>query len=588
MKNSAKLRVVLSLFGVAFLLGLALRTDSRFVNPARKYVPHPKGTLTFNKDIAPIVFKQCASCHRPGQSAPFNLMSYADVKKRAQQIGEVTAKGVMPPWLPEPGYGDFADARLLSGQEIGAIAQWIREGATEGEAKELPELPKWVEGWRLGEPDLMVKMGEPYTLKAEGKDVYRNFVIPIPLEASRYVKAVEFQPGNSKIVHHAFIRFDRTPESRQLDEKDSEPGFGGIHTPENAFSPDGYFLSWQPGKVPSRGIEGLAWRLEKGSDLVLQMHMQPAGKPEMIQPAIAFHFAEKPPTNTPFKIGLSSYAIDIPAGKKDYIIQDSYLLPVDVQILGILPHAHYLGKELRGYATLPDGTKKWLLLIKRWDFNWQGDYHYINPVFLPRGTRLTMEFSYDNSDANERNPSRPPKRVRYGLQSTDEMGELWFQVLPRHTNDLKTLTASYQYKIVEDVMAYNNYLLQQDRNDFKAHNKIAKALLTLGKTAEALQHLHTAAAIVITDPETHYLLGIIYRQQNKLLAAKGEFENVLRLDPNHYKAHGNLGLVLLGHGDLAQAEVHFKQALRLNPDDMVAKESLDDIAKAKAGSGKQP
>jgi Flp pilus assembly protein TadD len=589
MNRPAQLILCLGLFVGALVLAIVLRSHYRpAASTSPKYVPQPQGTLTFNKDIAPIVFKQCAGCHRPGQSAPFSLLNYEEVKKRTKQIAEVTAKRIMPPWLPEPGYGEFADARLLSVTEIGKIGQWISEGAIEGEAKDLPEPPKWTEGWQLGEPDLVVKMPEAYTLAAEGKDVYRNFVIPIPLPIARYVKAAEFQPGNPKIVHHAFIRFDKTAQSRRLDEKDPEPGFSGIHTPETALSPEGHFMSWQPGKVPSKGSDDLAWTLEKGTDLVLQVHMQPSGKPETLQPAVGFYFTDKPAANAPLKIGLSSYAIDIPAGEKNYTIRDSYVLPVDMHILGVLPHAHYLGKECRGYATLPDGTKKWLLLIKNWDFNWQGDYRYVNPVFLPKGTTVVMEFTYDNSAENERNPNQPPKRVQYGLQSTDEMAELWLRILLRHPADAKAFSENYQFKVARDVIAYNEYLLRQDARDTKAHVKIAKALMTLGKPAEVLNHLRAAAAIDANDPETHYFLGILYRQQSKLAEAKAEFENVLRLDPDHSKAHGNLGLVLLTQGNLSGAEIHFQHALRLNPEDAVARECLEDIARARAAPRKSP
>ena len=268
-------------------------------------------------------------------------------------------------------------------------------------------------------------------LAAEGKDIYRNFLVPIPTTERRNVKALEFHPGNSKVVHHAFIEVDATRQSRHLADQVSPPGFDGMQLPESVQMPGGQMLGWQPGKPPYVSPDGLAWVLEPNSDLVLQLHLHPSGKPEPVRSTVGFYFTETAPTNTAFRINLQRSTIDIPPGAKDYSIENRYVLPVDVSLLRILPHTHYLGKELQGYAILPDGTKQWLIRIKNWDFNWQGDYRYAEPVFLPKGTTLVMHFTYDNSADNIHNPSQPPKRVRYGLQTTDEMGELWFQALPR-------------------------------------------------------------------------------------------------------------------------------------------------------------
>ena len=176
----------------------------------------------------------------------------------------------------------------------------------------------------------------------------------------------------------------------------------------------------------------LSWELRPNTDLVLQLHLHPSGKPEQVQPSVGFYFTGEPPTNTPFRLNLNPLTLDIPAGASDYSVEDNYRLPVDVELLGVLPHAHYLAKRMEGYAVLPDGSRHDLLLIKDWDFNWQGDYRYAHPVHLPKGTTLAMRFAYDNSSKNVRNPNHPPRRVRYGLQTTDEMAELWFQVLPRN------------------------------------------------------------------------------------------------------------------------------------------------------------
>ena len=545
-------------------------------------LPSQANSPTFTKDIAPIIFQNCSTCHRPGQSAPFNLLNYLDANKHMKEIAEVTARRYMPPWLPEPGYGDFAGARLLSTGQIEAIQQWVAEGGVEGNPADLPTLPKWSDAWQLGEPEMVVTMPERYTLPAEGKDVYRNFVIPVPLAARRYVKALEFRPGNSKIVHHAFIRFDRTRESRQREGRDPGPGFSGIHAPPTAQPPAGHFLSWQPGKRVSREPDGLPWLMETNTDLVLQLHLKPTGKPEEIQSSVGFYFTAQPPTNTPIKIWLVSYDIDIPAGEANYVVKDSYALPVDVQVLAVLPHTHYLGREAQGYATLPDGTRQWLLRIRQWDFNWQGDYRYDKPVFLPKGTTVTMEFSYDNSTNNIRNPNQPPQRVRYGPRSTDEMGELWFQVIARNSNDLATISRDCNDRLIRDDLAYNEYLLRMDPRDAAAHTELGRLKLIRGQSADAAEHFRTALEIKPTSDQPHYYLGLLFRQQRKLAEARSEFENALRLNPDNFKAHGNLGVIFAERGETALAEAHFRSALRINPDDSLAQDCLDELLKAKA------
>jgi len=542
--------------------------------------------VTFNKDVAPIVFEHCALCHRPTQSAPFNLLTYQDARKHAKQIAEVVEKRYMPPWLPEKGHGDFADDRTLSTNQIETIRRWVAEGSVEGAAADLPGLPKWTEGWRLGPPDLVVKLPQLYTLAAEGKDVYRNFVVPIPVSARKYVKGVEFLPGNWKVVHHAFINVDRTRGSRRRAEKENPPGFDGMTLPETATMPAGQLLGWQPGKVPRFAPDGLAWILETNTDLVLQLHLHPSGKPELVQPSIAFYFTEQPPTNMGFRVNLQVFKIDIPAGVKDYAIDERYTLPIDASLIGISPHAHYLAKRMEGYALLPDGTRRDLILIKDWDFNWQGDYRYANPVPLPKGTTLAMHFTYDNSPGNIRNPSQPPKQVRYGLQTTDEMGELWFQIMPRNPSERTRLEEDFYGYLVRHELDYEEYLLAQNPKDAAAQARAGNALLHLGRVEDAF---HRFQAAIRADPNcqvAYYQLGFILQRLNKLPEAELAFETAMRLDPDDYQAQGSLGYLYLRKGDLDKAEERFKAALGLNPDDAVARQNLGLVAKAKAESKK--
>lgn len=542
------------------------------------YTSHPKGTVTFNKDIAPIVFNHCSGCHRGSESAPFNLLTFEDVRKRAKQIVEVTQRRYMPPWLPDPTLVHFVGERRLTDEQLGLLQQWAEEGSPEGLAKDLPPLPQWNKRWQLGEPDLVVKPAVAFSLPAEGRDVYRNLVIPVPVSARRYVRAMEFRP-NSRVVHHAFLRFDKTGQVRALEGRDGQPGFPGLHTPKSAETPI-TFASWQPGKTPRFYSDDLAWAMETNTDLVLQLHMQPGGKVETIAPEVAFYFTDQPGTALAFKLPLNSYTIEIPTGATNHVVTDSFVLPVDVEVRAVLPHAHYLAREMKGYADLPDGSRRWLMAIRDWDFNWQGDYQFITPIQLPKGTKVFMAYTYDNSAGNPRNPNNPPQVVRYGLGSSDEMAELWLQVVMKSQTDFDGLTRALQPRFVNDTILSSEMLLRKNPRDAKAHCDIGSALLMLGRNTEAMERLKMALEIDPNYDEARYFSGLGYRASKQLDRAREEFERALQINPRHGRARGNLGLVLAEQGDLAGAAQHFDQALQLNPQDKIARDMLERIRQA--------
>lgn len=569
---------------VALLLaaGAFLWAQRKDGAPQANVVPLPAaGPLTFNHDVAPIVFAECAPCHRPGQAAPFNLLTYADVHKRARQIVEVTQSGYMPPWLPVAGHGRFANERRLDPHERETLARWAAEGAIEGNAANLPPLPEFSGEWRLGNPDLVVEM-PAYTLPAEGEDLYRNLVAAIPVTETRYVRGVEFLPGNARVVHHSFINVDETGQSRRLSGKDGQPGFGGMSIPESAVMPGGQLLGWQPGKVPSFSPDGLAWVLKKGSDLVLQMHLVPTGKPELVQPRIGFYFTAQPPRNSAFRIKMAALNLDIPAGEARYTAEQTYTLPADIQLMRVGAHAHFLARDIRAEAILPSGAITPLLTITNWDFKWQGDYQYAQPVVLPQGTKIVARFIYDNSTNNVRNPHHPPRRVRYGLRTADEMGELFFQVVPVNPRNYAALAQDHSRYLVEVSADFFRHRLVLNPEDTEANGRLGRIQAAQGRFAEATALLKRA---IQSDPnfaEAHLDLAQVYLRQKKHAEAFEEFQTVTRLKPEESQAFGSLGILALQAGRAQEAARYFQEAVRLNPEDSLAAKYLQQLSRGGA------
>ena len=388
--------------------------------------PKPSAT-TFTKDVAPVVFTHCASCHRPGEAAPFSLLEFGDLKKRSKQVLEVVESRRMPPWKPVEGHGAFVGERRMKPEEIATLQRWVEQGCAEGDAKDLPPLPKFPEGWALGEPDLVVTMPEAYTIPAEGKDILRAFVLPLGLTEDKYVRAVQFRPSNARVVHHALFFTDPTKESRQKEAADPEPGLDGRQLPFGAVI-GGTLASWNPGAVSQFYPDGMAKELKKTSDLVMQVHFNPMGKPVQEKSQVGIWFTKEPPRRMVVPLPLFNMKVDLPPGEKDLPIRDRYILPVDVDLIGIIPHAHYLGRECKVWAKAPDGKEIPLIWIKDWDFDWQEQYRYKEMIRLTAGTEINMVWIYDNTSGNPRNPANPPVRVRYGEASKDEMATVGLQV----------------------------------------------------------------------------------------------------------------------------------------------------------------
>ncbi len=377
--------------------------------------------VTYTRDIAPILHVQCAECHRPGEVAPFSLLSYEDAQKRSEWIAEVTSGRLMPPWKAEPNHGHFLGERRLTATQIALFQAWFDAGAPEGDPADLPPQPTFASGWRLGEPDIILQAPTSVTVAADGPDVFQHWVIPIDIPEDKMMVAFEFRPGNSAVVHHSVLLMDTMGAGRAKDAETPEPGyttFGSIGIPVG-----GILGVWTPGMTPRPFPNDAGFAIPAGADLVMQLHLHPSGKEETDQSSVALYFADKPVKQTiaraPFVTG--SILIDIPAGEKSHKVTTSVTLPADITLVSLLPHMHLLGREMKLTATLPDGSVEPLMWIRDWNFYWQDNYVYREPVFLPKGTQLDMVSYYDNSATNPFNPSDPPRRVLFGNDSDDEM-----------------------------------------------------------------------------------------------------------------------------------------------------------------------
>jgi peroxiredoxin len=400
-----------------------------------------KAKVTYARDIAPVVQARCLNCHRDGQAAPFPLADYDQTAKRAKQIVRVTQDRLMPPWIPGPGHDKFVGERWLTDRELDLFKAWAETGRAKGDDADLPPAPKFAEGWRLGQPDLIVKMAEPFAVPADGPDLLQNFVLPLDIPEDKLVAAVEFRPGNTRVVHHAVLFLDDTGTARKLDKASPEPGYANFGGP--GFLPSGALGGWSVGNTPRPLPDGMGRYLKKGSDLVVQVHYHPTGKKETDRSEVGLYFVKKPVAESLKEkaklvgsIWVANYEMDIPAGDKSYRRSTSYTLPKEVIMVGVVPHMHLLGKSMKVTATLPDKSVKTLIDIKIWNYNWQDEYYYERPFKLPAGTRIEVTAVFDNSADNPSNPSSPPKRVTWGEGTTDEMLFCFFLLSADKTEDL--------------------------------------------------------------------------------------------------------------------------------------------------------
>ncbi len=517
---------------------------------------------TFTHDVAPIVFRSCGPCHHSGGAGPLPLLTYGDVRKHARQIADVTRSRFMPPWLPEPGYGDFEDERRLTTREIETIQDWVAHGAPEGASADLAAAPSFPEGWQLGKPDLVVTAPRAFAVPAAGPDRFWNFVLSPKIDSRRYVRAVEIRVDNPRLLHHANLVIDRTGA---LSSRGG--GFPGMELglERSVFDLDGHFLFWKPGSLPYSEPDGFSWVLNPGNNLVLNAHIQPSGKAEKLQPSVGLYFTDKPPAHFPLLIQLEhDGALDIPAGDKDFVISDDFPLPLAVDVLAIYPHAHYLGKLLEAYVTLPDGERRWLIRIPDWNLNWQAIYRYRKPVFLPKGSVISMRYHYDNSAANPRNPNRPPKRVRAGNDASDEMGHLWLQLLPRGVGDRRRELAE----------AWMRHRVEKYPNDFSSNLQLGALELSRLNASGAASALRVAVRVKPEDAIAHNLYGSALQTLGRSREALEQFQIAVRLKGDFVNARYNLARSLIKAGRLDEAIENLRAVVAAYPNDQAAHEYL--------------
>jgi hypothetical protein len=389
----------------------------------------PTTSLTYYRDVLPILQNHCQGCHRPGETGPFSLLTYPQAVRWAADIKEYTRSRKMPPWQPVEGV-EFVGERKLTAREISTLAAWADGGTPAGDPRDAPPEKKFAEGWLRGEPDLVLTPKEEMILGPTGGDLFRCFVLPTNLPKDRFVVAYEVRPGNRRVVHHTLHFLDGRGRARRLEQRareralttdrDRGPGYSMMMGP-GFFPPDGDVGGWAPGLTPYHLPEGVGFYLPKGCDLVMQIHYHRTGKEERDGTRMGLYFAKKPGTQALQSLAIPGLLLAIPAGADNYPVRGSLWVAEDCTLHTVTPHMHLLGKKIKITMTPPGAGTTVLLGIDQWDFNRQEAYILKKSLRVPAGTRFDVSAVYDNSDRNPSNPNHPPRTVLLGEQTTNEM-----------------------------------------------------------------------------------------------------------------------------------------------------------------------
>jgi len=393
--------------------------------------------VTFTKDIAPILYQNCATCHRPGEMAPMSLLTFKDVRPWAKSIREKVVKREMPPWYADPNHGQFSNDPRLSEQQISAIRDWVDGGAKEGNAADLPAPPKFSNvGWTFGQPDVVLSMTEDCAIPSDGTVPYRYYAVPTNFTEDKYVQFAEIKRGEPSVVHHVIVSV-REPDQGPL------PPAGEIkigqqranpeaqdqqrqQTARRGTNPDGMLVGWAPGMSPLTLRPGNAKLIKKGSVLVFQMHYTTNGVAAVDRTGVGLWFAKNPVEKRMITKGVSTdpRKLIIPAGDPNFESRSSLAFTEDVHLHMFMPHMHFRGKDFEYKLVYPDGTSKILLRVPKYDFNWQLTYFVKEPIAVPKGSRIECVAHHDNSTGNRFNPD-PTREVRWGDQTWEEMMIGW-------------------------------------------------------------------------------------------------------------------------------------------------------------------
>lgn len=399
-----------SRFTLFAIVGTALMTGSAAVG----------APPTFSKDVAPILYKNCASCHRSGEIAPMSLLTYEEARPWAKSIREMVSRGQMPPWHAEQPHGTFSNDRRLTDAEKSTLVAWADAGAPQGDPKDLPAVPKFTEGWTIVKPDLILSMAKPFTVPASGTIEYQYFRIPTNFTEDKWVQAFEVKPGNRKVVHH-ILAFASDPAKSPLPTAFTQvlprmPGMGS----GGQQGPGTLIAATAVGSNATVFEPGSALRIPAGSVLMFQIHYTANGTAAMDQSSIGLVFAKEAPHTEIHTTQIMDPLMKIPAGVADQAVDTAIEFNEDTHITAMIPHTHLRGKAWEYRLIYPDGTSKVVLSVPKYDFNWQTWYVFATPLAAPKGSRLEATAHYDNSVNNKYNPD-PKVEVRWGDQTWNEM-----------------------------------------------------------------------------------------------------------------------------------------------------------------------
>jgi peroxiredoxin len=371
-----------------------------------------RGEVTYARHVAPIVQRRCQECHRPGEIGPFSLLTYEDARKRVGRIREAIVEQRMPPWHADPRHGKFSNDRRLPQDERDTLLAWIDQGAPKGDDGDMPPPVKFVEGWKIGEPQRVYSMDEEFKVPATGVLDYKRFVVDPEFKEDVWIQRAECRPGNRAVVHHILV-YTLAPGRTQPYDKD-----GTAHT----------LAGWAPGDMPVLYPPGTAKRIRAGSKLLFEVHYTPNGTAQTDRSSVGVIFAKGPPERAAETNILANMWLRIPPGAANHKGEMTFTFPDDALVLGFMPHMHLRGISARYVATYPDGKTETLLSVPDYDFNWQSSYRFKEPLKMPKGAKLTWIGHWDNSADNPRNPD-PKKTVVWGLQTWDEMQNGWMEVV---------------------------------------------------------------------------------------------------------------------------------------------------------------